>query len=270
MHPNWFLNCAIVKLEASPTATLAWGSPRKDALLAMAKGKKILWQLELGLFDRLPHPLSHASQFMTLTLAIDHFRDQIWEEFSAFSRGVALYLGSPIFGLHDDKLLARDIGADYIRQLACGLPDRIPRFVCFDGESINDPLLFALLTNKESYEQIEVIAFNAPFKATEDASLGICLPPNEMPYPLELGEVFARLVAENIPFRIISEAHLTGEWDGLDCLIYSPQSISSSGKRKLSGFCAAGGKLISVGEKLGYPEEMTLEEFNRVPLYSFS
>lgn len=86
-----------IHLEAHTTSSLDWSQEKKRALTAIASGKKILWVLDLGLFHRLKMPLSHPSQFMTLSLALDHFRDSIWREFHSFSSGVSLYQGSGDF-----------------------------------------------------------------------------------------------------------------------------------------------------------------------------
>ncbi len=65
--------------------------------------------------------------------------------------------------------------------------------------------------------------------------------------------------AAGIPYRVITEAFLTEEWDGLEAVVAG--SVSPRGKRMLRGFCASGGIAVFVGEHLDLPDEMSLEEF---------
>ncbi len=63
-----------------------------------------------------------------------------------------------------------------------------------------------------------------------------------------------------IDYRIIPETYLTTEWHGLDYLIVDPDSLSSQGFRKLQGFCAAGGTIVSLGKIMGLPYEILFDE----------
>jgi hypothetical protein len=58
------------------------------------------------------------------------------------------------------------------------------------------------------------------------------------------------LKEQNVSFRILSENFIINQWDGLDILIVDPQTLSSSGIRKLQGFCAAGGMIVALSEGL--------------------
>jgi hypothetical protein len=74
------------------------------------------------------------------------------------------------------------------------------------------------------------------------------------------------LKKRSISFKLIAESQLTSQWDGLDYLLYSPTGLSTQGKRKLQGFCAAGGTVVSTGALLGLPYEMGLMDWLITPL----
>lgn len=277
---------SIVTLDAALQSTMQWQEPRKKALAAIAEGKKILWHLDLGLFDRLTSPLSNTAQFMTLRLALDHFRDSIWDEFQRYSVGAALYKGSPDFSLEfvwdseqkenykswlvessqeeneiQKKLFCRDVCSAYITQLAENIPDRIPVFLIFNNNS--DPLLHLLLTSPDLYPRCKLLMDeNNP--QDPNASLAICWPSTEKKSTKDFEELAAastRLQQSGIPYRIISESNLTIEWQGLDHIIFQPQSLSPAGIRKLRGFQAAGGTLVTVGDFFGFSQEISFESF---------
>ena len=58
--------------------------------------------------------------------------------------------------------------------------------------------------------------------------------------------LFEKLLKQGTKVRVIEEAYLTAEWDGLDILYIDPPCLSREGKRKVQGFQAAGGEVISV------------------------
>jgi hypothetical protein len=84
-------NLHTIRLDGAFSSSLDWKQERKEALSALASGKRVLWHLDLGLFQRLLKPLSDQGQFLNLCLALDHFKDKIWKEFHRFSHGVLLY-----------------------------------------------------------------------------------------------------------------------------------------------------------------------------------
>ena len=279
-----------ITIDASSKSTMQWQDSRKEALSAIAKGRKILWNLDLGLFRSLAAPLSNASQFMTLRLALDHFRDSLWEEFQRYSVGAALYQGSPDFAidfkwdeeqklnfeawlqesehtlepqdLFLEKMFCRDVCSSYISELAENVPDRIPLFLIFNQKGI-EPLLQLLLTAQDLYPRFSLL-FTKNAIQDPKASLAICWPLRDKKSPCYykgLGEALLKLHQSAISYRIISESNLTIEWQGLDHIIYSPPSISSSGIRKLHGFNAAGGTLVTVNNFYGFQNEISFESF---------
>lgn len=276
-----------ITIDASTKSTMQWQGPRKEALTAIARGKKILWHLDLGLFGNLSSPLSNAAQFMTLRLALDHFRDSIWEEFQKYSIGVALYQGTPDFSgsfpwddeqkdnfqawLCDndykedvflEKMFCRDVCSSYISQLAENVPDRIPLFLIFNQQGI-EPFLQLLLTAQDLYQRFTIL-FLEKTKQDPHATLAVCWPLTDKKSLQDfkgLVEALNKLHQAGIPYKIISENNLNLEWHGLDHIIYSSVCTSPSGIRKLHGFNAAGGTLVGIDNLLGFSEEISFENF---------
>lgn len=301
-------------------ADLDWKAARQAAMQYRDQGLKLFWEIDLGLFAYLEHPLDDQMQFLALCLSLEHFRDTLWKEFHGETVGVSIYCGSgdfsdgfkwdevQIFNLQEwlqetfetveefeketgiaaaafDEitpdllrkskeggqlmaLFCRDVAVEYIELLATRLPDAMPFFVKLDMSNVFDPLLQAQLLTKERYErfQLDVKGNLFPLTAleTQPAAIGICFPSLDRRRPSHyhgLRRALEWLIEQKKPFRLIPETQLTTEWEGLDYLIYVPASLSSQGKRKLQGFCAAGGTVVTLNEKLGLPNEITFNEF---------
>jgi hypothetical protein len=92
--------------------------------------------------------------------------------------------------------------------------------------------------------------------------IALCLPPNEALrpslYPL-LNGALQLLEQRQIPCRIIPEETLINDWEQLDDLIVASTTLSPQGKRKLQGFCSAGGRVITHGPLIGLPHEISIE-----------
>lgn len=246
---------AIITLDAHPASSLQWGDLKPHVLKEIASGKTLLWHLDFGLFSRLPKPLENPEQFLTLTLAMDHFKETIWKEYHRFSQGLLLYRGSSDFskeclldhatfsgiakGLH-----CRNVCANYLTELSANLPDEIQPYLLFDHKA-EDSLLHLLAGDPDLYGRIlPLYSMEEGFASSEERKLGVLMPPTD-----EMREEVLRPFANLFetlehPYKKIPESRLISCWNGLDKLIYSPRAISSHGKRLLNGFEAAGGELI--------------------------
>lgn len=80
-------------LNATLDSDLNWEQEKKQAQLLCSK-YQILWDIQLGLFEKLPLPLSDTSQFRSLNLALDQFFDFILASFKDSTLGAILYKGS--------------------------------------------------------------------------------------------------------------------------------------------------------------------------------
>ena len=179
---------------------------------------------------------------------------------------------------HEGKLLTtlfcRDVIIEYLTLLANHLPDSLPIYLFLDltNSPFPSPLAQIQLLNPERYTRFHLAlrALELPFQAlgwetptaegyfgkesvvlpkAEHPTAGICLPPvdDHRPDHYKGFEKAIELLKERkIPFKFISENFLTAEWDGLDDLFYHPAGLTFQGKRKLQGFCAAGGTITPV------------------------
>lgn len=285
-----------IYLDGRVNSSLDWSAAENEAL---ACKEEILWDLDLGLFDSLKRGLEDQTQFLSLSLSLEHFRDTLWKQFKERTHSVCLYNGSVDFSKEfrwDDKqwvncahwlqsqgekevnrltlekhpegqqllrLFCRDTCVEYIQLLANRMPDTMNVSVILKSNGFSY-VQEAQLFHPERYERLFVLKEGELIKETTKAQVAVLLPPMDMcreTHYSGLQKAFETLIAKDIPFRIIPENHLITEWDGLDFLLVSPTGLSSAGKRKLQGFAAAAGSVISLGSKIGLPNEMDFENF---------
>jgi hypothetical protein len=173
--------------------------------------------------------------------------------------------------------------AEYLHRLTSFLPEAVLPFVILDIQHITSSAQCAQLFSQERFQHIQLILrgsslpyfavtweqgakgkgwMGASFEQTaliEPASVGLYLPKDEMidsTILAQLDALIAFLQNSNIVFRIVAEEKLTEQWDGLEQLYVVSQAVCAQGKRKLLGFIAAGGTVITYGEPLGLPEEV--------------
>lgn len=169
-------------------------------------------------------------------------------------------------------LFCQDVGGSYLSLLTQKLPDKLQPYLCLDGSAEVDPLFQARLLLADRFEHMITIVkggliplphltwetkvpstgllsrFLYPIIPPSSVKYGICLPPASMRRPSQysgLSEAIKDLESKRIPYKIIPEERLTSEWEGLDYIIINPQSITPQGQRKLNGFLAAGGEIIT-------------------------
>ncbi len=190
------------------------------------------------------------------------------------------------------SLYCRDVCVEYLSMLSSRFPDTIPCYLFLDATSLSDDLTKQVqLLNPNRFDLLHLAlkGVNLPFdclgwhsQAThkgyvgslplnlpirEETGIGVCLPLMNYHHAVhwkKFSILFDYLMSRHIPFRLISESHLITQWNGLDFLFYNPEGLSIQGKRKLQGFCAAGGSVISLGECLGLPYEMTFQQWQEL------
>lgn len=241
---------AIISLDAHPSSPLQWGEIKPQVLKEIASGKALLWHLDFGLFNRLPKPLDNKEQFLTLNLAIDHFKETVWKDYHRFSKGVLLYKGSSDFSQEMKEpfsgLQARNVAANYLNQLAAGIPDEIQPYILFDKPA-DDSLLHILSGDPELYGRaLPLYVGEEGYASSEERSLAVLMPPidemrEEALRPFQ--DLFHKIA---MPYKKISEQRLISCWHGLDQILYSEEVLSPHGRRQLNGFIAAGGEAIEL------------------------
>lgn len=185
-------------------------------------------------------------------------------------------------------LFAADLFVSLFDALSATLPLELSSFILVDMTAIKSPLQQALSLSKERVDTLRFIVkgsllplddmgwatHESPFgvvgkgtvpkESSAKSSLAVCIPELQMVNSscfTAFDQLFSFLSKNQVPFRIIPEAKLITEWEGLDDLIVTTEAVSIWGLRKLQGFCAAGGTIISQGELLNVAKEISFEEW---------
>jgi hypothetical protein len=183
-------------------------------------------------------------------------------------------------------LFCRDVAVEYLLLLASRLPDTLPVYLFLNASSFTGPLWKELqYFNPERFERFRLAIKNGrlalpslgwehptpkgycgsrPLPLPQDrvAQIGLCVPPMQFVLQSHYAGIEEALhFLQSIPHKLIGEDQLTSEWDGLDYLIFTPEGLTSEGKRKLQGFCAAGGTAVSTGHLIGLPQECSWANF---------
>ena len=188
------------------------------------------------------------------------------------------------------RLFSADVFAEYLHRLASFLPDNLLAFCLLDVSSVESSAELSLLLSKERFQHLLLalkkskvslghlnweegsclggwFGTGAPYFSTvPEIATGVCLPSGEQMSTdvlASLDKTFLELARFNIPFRVIEESKLNDCWDGIDDLIVLSSSVSAQGLRKLQGFLAAGGRVVSVGSSLGVANEVSLPELTK-------
>lgn len=336
-------NAVSIQLDGQVQSSLDWKNPREEALRCIEKGLKLFWEIDLGLFSNLKLPLFNQTQYLSLSLALEHFRNTLWKEFHEHTIGLSLYRGSLDFSkdlawneeqhlnmqgwlfdhFHNVEELSQEIqiplktfsevtentmrksargrsllalysrnaATDYLGLLLNSLPDALQVFLLLDASEVKSPLECAFLLHRERFDRFQlaiknccvpydgltwekgnsVSGFLAPsslfIPSFQECRVGICLPSvdtSRLSHLQALEQALQWLIERHINFRLVPEAYLTTDWDGLDVLLVVPEALTSEGKRKLKGFCAAGGVILSLSNQfLGLPFEESFETWKQ-------
>jgi hypothetical protein len=307
-----------IHIDAGVNSNLDFEKEKRVARGLFEQGLNFAFKIDLGLFSHLKKPLSHKSQYLSLDLALEHFRDTFWGDFQESIDDISLYSGHVDFSkdfIFDEiqilnlqnwlkehfstpelfsketamsistfseitpeilskcnygkKLVSfftRDACLEYIHILAANLPDTMPISIHLDASGIIDPLFFALLTSKEHFHSLKLHTTNGVNYITQEkeANIAICLPSLKSFFPSTLNVLkyaFDLFEERKIPYRVIPEALLISEWDLVDYLFVNPATLNKEGIRKLQGFAAAGGIVVSLAEPIGIPGEILFTEY---------
>lgn len=184
------------------------------------------------------------------------------------------------------NLFCSEVYVDYLNFITENLPDNLPLFLMLDASGVKDAGYLAELLSRERFERFTCIIHGGDLplhglawdddraavgyiarrpirlKSADLSNVALCLPPiSKHLFGTDLSLAIDQLNQLDLNYRIIPEPFLTMEWDQLDYLLYLPSGLSSLGERMVQGFCAAGGTPVTLGEKLSFPGELTLEEW---------
>lgn len=225
-------------------------------------------------------------EIQTLEKEIDAQSDSL----GSFSEINHITLGSNPAGRRLLSLFCRNAVVEYLDLLRNYLPDELSTYILIDTSSVTDPFQIVQLLDKEGVSRLHlgmtesILPITALTCAKEhnvlssisrdihsgneisipSISVGISIPSLEMCKSIDFKvtqEAINKLLQSKIAFRIISEVKLTTEWDGLDYLLVDSKHVTHQEKRKLQGFCAAGGTIVTLGDKIGLAFELTFSEW---------
>lgn len=90
--PDGFDSVRIL-LNGKIKSDLSWKKEEAAAKKYSAQGYRLFWEIDLGLYHALEAPISNQTQFFSLCLSLEHFRDTLWRVFRKDSIGLSLYRG---------------------------------------------------------------------------------------------------------------------------------------------------------------------------------
>jgi len=254
-----------ILLPARPSDSLQWtiDAPAEE---------KILWRFDLGL--ETPYfPIDDEMYFQALALALSKFTREIWPIYQERTDGAILYRGMADFAshfswterqkenwhrwieerppaeeIHLRRLFCADAFAHYFQLLAHRLPDELPLSLLFNATGIGTLAERHQLMSRERFEHFQTVVEGLPFRNNE-AAVALCFPEESYCTDEILKKLDGWMTNCKTPFRVIPEAFLTEEWEGVDELYVLREALSPQGERKLRGFQAAGGAVIEWGVK---------------------
>ena len=217
-----------ILLDGKMSSSLDFRAGRLQALAGIAKGEKILWELNLGLFSELTFPFGHETEAKAMQLAIDHFLATLWVEFKDYTIGLSLYRGD----LNFDPL----VFSDFMKFLTLNVPDALTLYLHFENGTL-PPLEAYRRSSRALFPRFDVRLNGVSLK--KEGAVGFLLPSN--------GDTFyENLLNEGVEPRILTEEFLSAEWEGLDLLYVDTEHLSKEGLRKVQGFQAAGGEIVVI------------------------
>ena len=281
---------AWVTLSATLNDDLNWEKGIEQACHFVQAGHTIFWEIDLGI-DRIHFPLDDDLVFHARCAAIDHFSKTVMPVFQKATMGVCLYRGPLDLSSHfvwsgrqkqgweeshkkSLRLFCVENYASYFQRLASNLPDDLAVFLLFDVTGIKKCEALELLS-KRRFERFELAvrgistllwSIDWEGQGSPLGWIGEGMPPKKNPTPT-IGVLFPEDVSDGdedflslfdgMNCRMISQSFLMEEWDGLEVIVVRAGQINSRDRRKLMGFCAAGGLVVTFGESLELSNEIS-------------
>jgi hypothetical protein len=281
LHP--WSNAVLFPINASLESDVDWMKVKREARRIVDSGRSLLWEMDLGL-ERLTLTPTSSSLFSTLSFVIEQFVKEVLPALKEKTIGIILYRGTADFTslfpysaweisyrewlmekTGGFNLYSADLLADLMHRFISLLPDELLPYLMLDVRGQSSLSALAQLLSRERFEHIHFILKGSSLPlgeitweegkgtqaSTERPPLGVCFPQDAYCTPevmARLERVLEQLIHDRTAFRIIPEAKLTEMWDELDRLIVHPDALSTMGKRKVQGFLAAGGEVITAYE----------------------
>ncbi len=284
-----------IKLPAFLDSDLLWDEQMHQAELLVSRGKYLVWDLQLGLESE-EISFFDPVAFQSWGIALQEFSRVVWKKFRASTWGVILFRGC-IYEQDmpfPERVGALQLCADYLHRLASYLPDTLPIFLLWDASACTRMSEVAILLSAERFTHFQLgvrgtrlmlsacdwqtghgrrgwIGVGSPPTLAKEAEkgevkVGIVIPGDDVisqEVMSLLDEVLKFFVDGRIGYRLVPEGLLNEQWDDLDSLILFVPAMTTLGKRKVLGFLAAGGRVITVGGTCGLGGEMSWEEWQK-------
>lgn len=227
-----------ILLDATPTSSLDWHLSFEEATLH----EHLIWDLDLGLFSALKHPLNHEAQFKTLRLAVDHFSQMLGDALLEKSAGVILFKG--------ERDALQEAEMEYLHLLASHLPYALDPVILVTLPKFSIELLhpecfphFSLGSARVGGYTPDFVWENGELFKPALTTQALCLPAKGVSLAPYLPVIEA---LQESPYRLIEEGELHTKWEGVETLYYHGPSLATETKRQLNGFIAAGGEAINL------------------------
>ncbi len=203
-----------VPLTLDTASSLKWEKEK------IPEGFSLLWDFKMGLFDQLPMPLSDDAQLLTLQTGLSYFREKFFPEFAEATYGIILYTGK----------VPELSELEYLIDL---LPEMPETHIFLSFPSYTHLELFRFLSYEGSEHFHYILEGQFPYGSHKKALL------------LPSQNAWTPFVSPQVPYKVIPEHLLTQEWEGIDELYVPQNGVSAQGRRKISGFIAAGGTIVN-------------------------
>lgn len=262
----------MIRLSCRVSDSLDWD-------MAFPEEGPLFFRFDLGL-EAPFFPLDDEMHFQSLSIALQKFTTEIYPKFQERISGAVLYSGTADFSAffqwserqkenfkewsegrpvlneaHQKRLFCADAFAHYFQMLAHRLPDEMPLYVFLDGAGVGSIAERHQLISKERFEHFLIAAKGLPFgnhlvwegetfrELQDKPSLALCFPEDKMCTENILNLLNEKIASMQNPFRILPEAFLTEDWEGVDVFHVLKEPLTPQGERKLKGFLATGGEV---------------------------
>ncbi len=176
-------NTVALTLDGTMKSVLDWREKSVLASYYISQGYHLFWKLNLGLFSELDWPLSDETQFKALSLALEHFTQDLWKNYAEHTIGVSVYEGPLDFSFRfpwdaqqeqnyhrwmqqqecsmltaalSKALYCRNAIADYLDMLTINMPDRLQLFILIDGTDIEHPADLLQMAALDRFERFQI------------------------------------------------------------------------------------------------------------------
>ncbi len=252
-----------IVLPSEPCDLLDW----TDALEGARPKTGIVWDIRLGI-ERAFFPFDDPMRFEALALALKSFSTLVWPSFQEVTAAVCLYRG-PLdvaaqfawserqrLSFAEETLSERqfctDVLALYLQMLAHKLPDELDVLLLFDERSIASRAEALSLLSNERFAHFTLglrgdALLRDGFVWDESGKLERrkIQTKTGLVFPERFDARFDRALEQlDAPAKVVFEAFLSEEWEGLDRLLVLEGTLGAQGMRKLKGFEAAGGEVV--------------------------